>query len=151
SKSARGSTRLIMFGSSWMAVTLVAAAHAYLMVHRLLAYLRYFQQEGYDARRFIKWVGFRSLTDPAFWLAVAAIGLFSTAPIGAVALFVAGATLLVRMQPDPRVSGKITLNMTWRATRVLVVAVILGSVFWVEMAAVYPASDLRAAFFASVM
>ena len=55
--------------SSWAAIVVVGVAHSVLAAKRLLAYLRYFQQEGYEAIRFAKWTKLRSLTDPAFWLA----------------------------------------------------------------------------------
>ena len=140
-----------MPGSSWIWLATIVAAHAYLAAHRLLAYLRYFQQDGYETLRFAKWVNVRSLTDPAFWLATASTVLFARSLTGAISLFVVGAVLLALAQPDPRRSGKITLKMTWRATRVLLVAVLLASGFWVAMAVTYPAADLRAAFFASMM
>ena len=92
----------------------------------------------------------RSLTDPAFWLAFACNVLFSRSVLAAIGLFVSGAVLLMLAQPDPRRSGKIPLRMTWRATRVLLVAVLFASAFWVLMAAAYPTPDLRAAFFASM-
>ena len=41
--------------------------------------------------------------------------------------------------------------MTWRATRVLLVAVLLASALWVVAPAAYPTEDLRAAFFASMV
>jgi UDP-N-acetylmuramoyl-tripeptide--D-alanyl-D-alanine ligase len=140
-----------MLGSSWIVIAVIATAHAYLAAHRLLAYLRYFQQEGYETIRFARWVTFRSLTDPAFWLATAASILFIRSSVAAVGLFVAGAVLLALVQPDPRRSGKITLKMTWRATRVLLVAVVLASGFWAAIAMLYPTADLRATFFASMV
>jgi UDP-N-acetylmuramoyl-tripeptide--D-alanyl-D-alanine ligase len=140
-----------MLGSSWILIAVIAAAHAYLAANRLLAYLRYFQQEGYETIRFAKWVTFRSLTDPAFWLATASSILFIRSSVAAIGLFVACAVLLALVQPDPRRSGKITLKMTWRATRVLLVAVVLASGFWAGMAMLYPTADLRATFFASMV
>src|SRR4051812_27504785 len=98
----------------WPLLAWVAAAVFYVVWPRLLAYLRYFQQEGYEALRFLKWARLRSLLDPAFWLAV--VCAFVTArswPI-AIGLFAAGAIALVAAQPDPRRSGKIPLRLTWR-------------------------------------
>ena len=37
-------------------------AQAYLTWRRLFAYLRYFQQDGYDAVRFLRWLRVRSLS-----------------------------------------------------------------------------------------
>jgi UDP-N-acetylmuramoyl-tripeptide--D-alanyl-D-alanine ligase len=138
-------------GSAWPVVILLAAAHSYLAVHRLIPYLRYFQQEGYEAIRFAKWTKLRSLTDPAFWLAAAAVLLQQYSGWGAIALFSAGAVVLARVQPDPRTTGKIHLKMTWRATRVLLIAVVLASLLWVLAPMFYPAADARAFFFASML
>lgn len=138
-------------GSSWVAVAILAAAHAYLAAHRLLAYLRYFQQEGYETIRFAKWANVRSLTDPAFWLAAIAVLVQPKFEWTSVALFAGGAVVLALAQPDPRQTGKIRLKMTWRATRVLLVAVVLASAVWVIAPMVYPAQDTRAFFFASMV
>ena len=54
--------------SFWPFMPILAAAYLFLAWRRLLAYLRYFQQEGYEHIRFLKWTGVRSFTDPAFWL-----------------------------------------------------------------------------------
>ena len=54
----------------WLLLAPIFLAHSYLVWRRLLAYLRYFQQEGYEHVRFLAWTGVRSLTDPAFWLAI---------------------------------------------------------------------------------
>ena len=55
----------------WPWVPILTVAFTYLTWRRLLAYLRYFQQEGYEAVRFLRWTGVRPLTDPAFWRAAA--------------------------------------------------------------------------------
>jgi UDP-N-acetylmuramoyl-tripeptide--D-alanyl-D-alanine ligase len=138
-------------GSSWLTLIVVAVAHSYLVAHRLLAYLRYFQQEGYEAIRFARWTKLRSLTDPAFWLSAAASLAAARSSWGAVALFAIGAVVLALSQPDPRRTGKIQLRLTWRATRVLLVAVLIASALWVVVPAAYPAEDLSAAFFASMI
>ena len=52
---------------------IVTAAQAFLTWRRVLGYLRYFQQEGYEHLRFLRWVNVRSLTDPAFWLAIVSV------------------------------------------------------------------------------
>ena len=61
--------------SFWPWVPVLAAAHTYLIWRRQLAYLRYFQQEGYEHRRFLRWANVRPLTDPAFWLALGSGGI----------------------------------------------------------------------------
>ena len=110
----------------WPWMPIVTVAQAYLTTRRVLAYLRYFQQEGYEAIRFLRWVNVRSLTDPAFWLSVIAAFLFLWAPTTALVLFVTGAVILGVGQPDPRKSGKVLLKLTWRATRVLTVAMVFA-------------------------
>src|SRR5207245_11356802 len=70
----------IVSGDSSVALLIVAAAHLHLVWRRLLAYLRYFQQEGYDALRFGRWVHVRSLTDPALWLSVVCVLLMGRYP-----------------------------------------------------------------------
>jgi UDP-N-acetylmuramoyl-tripeptide--D-alanyl-D-alanine ligase len=135
----------------WIALLLVAGAQAYLTCLRLIAYLRYFQQEGYEYLRFIKWVKARSAADPAAWLSLACAFLVPRSAPGSVAVFVAGALLLVMAQPDPRQSGKVPLRMTSRATRVLMVSVVLAALKWVALVALSPSRDLRGAFAASVV
>jgi len=109
----------------------VVAALVVLAWRRLLAYLRYFQQEGYEAGRFLRWTGIRPLTDPAFWLAFATSALAYASTSGSAVVFIAGAAVLIAGQPDPRRTGKITLKMTWRATRVAGVATLLAFVAWI--------------------
>jgi UDP-N-acetylmuramoyl-tripeptide--D-alanyl-D-alanine ligase len=140
-----------MPGRSFWPLLLIAVPFAYLVWRRLLAYLRYFQQEGYEHLRFIRWVKFRSLLDPALWLSVASGLLLARFPPVAVAGFCAGTTLLAVLQPDPRRSGKITLKVTWRATRVLAVALVLGVVLWVAVLVSYPGPEAAAALIASAV
>jgi hypothetical protein len=91
---------------AWVAIAAIVGAHTYLTWRRLLAYLRYFQQEGYEALRFLNWARFRSLTDPMFWLAALAWVLFPQLPVMAVTLFCGTAILFGALQPDPRRSGR---------------------------------------------
>ena len=129
---------------------LIGMAHAYLVWHRLIAYLRYFQQEGYEALRFAGWAKLRSLTDPALWLSLVSMLVCARSAPAAAALFAAGVLLFVRLQPDPRRSGKVPLRLTWRATRVLVVAAIWGTALWIWFV-LAAASDLQAPFLASAI
>lgn len=133
----------------WLYV--LAAAQLYLVWRRTLAYLRYFQQEGYEALRFLKWTNVRSLTDPAFWLSVVAAFLCAVNLGVAVALFIAGALLLGLAQPDPRRSGKIPLRLTWRATRVLAVTLVLLTAAWMWGAFFYSDRGLQGALIASAI
>lgn len=117
-------------------VLVVAAAQAALTFHRMLAYLRYFQQDGYDALRFARWVKGRSLTDPALFAALGTFVLAPTTPAGATFGFAAVAAVLIAVQPDPQRSGKIRLNLTSRAKRVLALALVLTAVLWIVIAAI---------------
>ena len=90
----------------WPWVPIVTAAFTWLTWRRLLAYLRYFQQEGYGHLRFLKWANVRSLTDPAFWVSIVSAFLFQLDPLLAVVLFIVGAIVLGIVQPDPRRSGR---------------------------------------------
>src|SRR5215471_18720939 len=126
----------------WMPV--VAVAQAFLTWRRMLGYLRYFQQEGYEHLRFLRWANIRSLTDPAFWLAIVTAFLFLWAPATAMVSFVAGALILGAGQPDPRRSGKVLLKLTWRATRVLTIAIVLALSLWVIVTSLYLDTGLRA-------
>lgn len=135
--------------SVWPWMQALALAHTYLAWRRSLAYLRYFQQEGYEAIRFLQWANIRSLTDPAFWLAVVCAFLCAWQSGVAVAAFLVGAVLLGLLQPDPRRSGKIPLRLTWRATRVLAVTLVLATTSWMLAADVYSADGIQAPLIAS--
>ncbi len=134
----------------WLFAAAIAAAQANLIWHRLLAYLRYFQQEGYDAARFVQWVRLRSTLDPAFWLSIACALLVTGRPVWSVGAFLAGSILLGLKQPDPRASGKIPLRLTWRARRILTIAFVLALFAWIVFGW-SNAAGLRAAFIASAV
>jgi UDP-N-acetylmuramoyl-tripeptide--D-alanyl-D-alanine ligase len=142
--------RPVLLDNSSLWAIPVSAAVVVLVWRRLLAYLRYFQQEGYEHLRFLRWTGVRPFTDPAFWLAVAAAWLSSRSAAWSAVTYIAGAALLIAGQPDPRRSGKITLKLTWRATRVVAVAGVVASVFWFAWN-VLDASALRALYTASAL
>ena len=93
--------------SLWWLVPVLAVQCLRSGWRRLLAYLRYFQQEGYEPLRFLRWSGVRSLTDPAFWLSIAR-GLDGavSAAAGPSSSFVAGTCLLAAGQPDPETLGQ---------------------------------------------
>ncbi|HEX7797277.1 MAG TPA: UDP-N-acetylmuramoyl-tripeptide--D-alanyl-D-alanine ligase [Vicinamibacterales bacterium] len=135
----------------WPWMPIVAAAQAFLTWCRVLGYLRYFQQEGYEHLRFLRWVNVRSLTDPAFWLAIVTAFLFLWAPTPALVLFVAGAVILGAGQPDPRRSGKVLLKLTWRATRVLTVAMVFALSAWIIVTSLYADAGLRAPLIAAAV
>ena len=128
----------------WPWVPVLSTAFLFLAWWRLLAYLRYFQQEGYEHLRFLRWVNVRSLTDPAFWLAIASAFLFLLDTLLAVVLFTVGAVVLGLVQPDPRRSGKIPLRLTWRARRVFVVALVFVLAGYVLLIRVFIDAEVRA-------
>ena len=128
----------------WPWVPVLTAAFTYLTWRRLLAYLRYFQQEGYEAVRFLRWTGVRPLTDPAFWMAMASAFLFLADTLLAGVLFTTGAVVLGLVQPDPRESGKIPLRLTWRARRVLAVALVLAVSAFVLLVHLFIDVEVRA-------
>ncbi len=135
----------------WPWMPIVALAVGFLIWRRLLAYLRYFQQEGYETLRFLRWTNVRSLTDPAFWLSMAAALLFRVTPTIALWVFVLGIAALGVLQPDPRRSGKITLKLTWRATRVLAVAAVLAGAAWILVTNLFAAIGLEAPLLAAAV
>src|SRR4051794_39133668 len=128
----------------WPWVPLLTAAFAWVTWKRVLAYLRYFQQEGYEPLRFLRWVGVRPFTDPVFWVAIVSAFLFLLDPLLAVVLFTVGAIVLGIVQPDPRRSGKIALRLTWRARRVLTVSLIFALAAFVGIMRLYIDTDARA-------
>src|SRR5580765_3429458 len=121
----------------WPWMPIVAAAQTFLTARRVLGYLRYFQQEGYESLRFLRWVNVRSLTDPAFWLSMITAFLFLWAPTFALVSFVAGALIVGAGQPDPRRFGKVLLKLAWRAVRVLTVAVVFAVSAWIIVSSLY--------------
>lgn len=135
----------------WPWLPLIALAQMYLAWRRTLGYLRYFQQEAYETLRFLRWVNVRSLTDPAFWVALAASWLSTRRPVLAALLFIAGAVALGGLQPDPRRSGKIPLRLTWRATRVLVLTLMWGFSLWALLSRLFLDSDLQGALVAAAI
>src|SRR4029453_563623 len=128
----------------WPWMPIVAAAQTFLTLRRVLGYLRYFQQEGYEHLRFLRWANIRSLTDPAFWLAIVTAFLFLWAPTLALASFVAGALILGFGPPDPRRAGKGRLKWTGRATRVLTVSMVFAVSTWIIVTNLYADTGLRA-------
>lgn len=128
----------------WPWVPILTASFFWLGWKRLQAYLRYFQQEGYDYQRFLRWTNVRSLTDPAFWVAIVAALLFLVDTLLAVVLFTVGMVVLALVQPDPRTTGKISLKLTWRAVRILSVAALLAASGFMLLTRVFMAAEVRA-------
>lgn len=99
---------------------------------RILSFLRYFQQEEYSTRRFIRWLGERRAVDTRGTGILALVGLVSLLAPGAwrgLALSALGALSLLAVvrlvEEDPRQSGKLRLNMTQRASKIALVAFLL--------------------------
>lgn len=135
--------------SFWPWLPLLALSQAILTWRRMLGYLRYFQQEGYEAVRFLQWANVRSLTDPAFW-AACITGLVAVWwPHPGAVLFMMAAVALALGQPDPRHSGKIPLRLTWRAVRVLSVSLVLAFAVWIWLANAFVRADIQAPLLAS--
>lgn len=113
-----------------------------LLTHRrLLSYLRYFQQEEYNEVRFKGWLNEKNAFDRrggAIALAVALSAVVWTHPawtvisgvLGAVALYVVSHLI----EGDPRTSGKLTLKMTQRASKIFYLAGIFGVIAVVGLA-----------------
>lgn len=108
---------------------LVVALWAY-GARRLLRYLRYFQQEEYDARRFFGWITRERIVERR-GSTIAALAAANTAllPIRATSVVVVVATLaylaVAVFEEDPRASGKLPLRLTQRASRIFALAVVL--------------------------
>ncbi len=130
--------------SFWPWLPLLAVAQLYLTWRRTLGYLRYFQQEGYEHLRFLRWANVRPFTDPAFWLAVATAFLALWFPRLSASLYGGGAVLFAVLQPAPRRSGKIPLRLTWRAWRVLSLSQIVAFVTWIVLTNLFVRADLQA-------
>lgn len=114
---------------------------------RLLSYLQYFQQEEYDAKRFLNWmwqrrawdknlsarlllawmlvlllvVGGSLFSEPPAWILKVFLWVFFAEPVGVFLLFLwAG-----KQEADPRKEGKKKLVLTHRAKRMAGVALLL--------------------------
>lgn len=129
----------------WLGLAAIFIFQSYAAWRRLLAYMRYVQQEGYDPLRFLRWVKVRPLADPLVWLSAACALLFSVQPALSVLVFLLATAVLAYAQPDPRDSGKIPLRMTWRAKRIIWVSLLLEFALWCCLIAIWSDSGLRAA------
>lgn len=103
---------------------------------RLLRYLRYFQQEEYDTRRFVPWIFRTGSFDKRGTLAVifsfVLLVVFSSVTAAALALS-ALLILIFVIEKDPRQTGKIRLNMTERARRIFNVAAAIFTALFVAL------------------
>ncbi|MCB0345591.1 MAG: UDP-N-acetylmuramoyl-tripeptide--D-alanyl-D-alanine ligase [Bdellovibrionales bacterium] len=91
---------------------------------RLARYLRVLQQDEYNSRRMLEWVSRNSAYDTRGTVVLSVVVLasfFAELKIVSLLISLAGAAALITLaksEPDPRVSGKIKLNMTDRAQRI---------------------------------
>ena len=99
---------------------------------RILSFLRFFQQEEYSSRRFIRWIKERRAVDSRGTLVLASTGLVSLllpGPWIALGLSTTAAALLLAsvylLEGDPRKSGKLKLNMTQRAKKIALLSFVL--------------------------
>lgn len=99
---------------------------------RILSFLRYFQQEEYSSMRFLRWIRERRALDTRGTAILTTSGLLSLLlPSQWSGLLISLATALaltyiVRLvEEDPRVSGKLKLNMTQRARKIALLAFLL--------------------------
>lgn len=96
---------------------------------RLLSYLRYFQQEEYSQARFKEWLTSKRAYDrrgTTLTVGVAILAFLSHGAVEEFLLAITGAlcflSIVLLTEEDPRVSGKIKLNMTQRASKIAYVA-----------------------------
>ncbi len=116
---------------NYLALFFIAALAAFGW-RRILSYLRYFQQEEYNSRRFVAWIKTHRALDRRGSLIVLTVLLLGTiirrpwawalaGVLGSLALMI---TAFV-FEGDPRKTGKIKLNMTQRASKIALVATVL--------------------------
>jgi UDP-N-acetylmuramoyl-tripeptide--D-alanyl-D-alanine ligase len=93
---------------------------------RLKRYLRFFQQENYESKRFISWIWKNRLFDRRMSLVcIFAFPLvFFSSPLALLASSAAFFTFYL-LEPNPEKRGKLPLKMTKRATRILTLASLL--------------------------
>lgn len=101
---------------------------------RLLRYLRFFQQEEYDHKRFAKWIWQHRAFDKKGTCVV--LAWFVSELLGSSRILLllinlaVGITLctIVALEADPRKQGKVLLNMTERASRIYKVALAISTI-----------------------
>ena len=117
-----------------LAILIFFASSLFFVARRNLRYLRYFQQEQYNDKRYLAWFwkGKNFDTRATFTLLAVIAVIFVLFQLGlalsplSIAL-VAGVPLIIVafFEIDPRKEGKITLKMTPRAKRIYAVALVL--------------------------
>lgn len=135
-----------MTGWGFIIAACTLTASALFLARRGLRYLQFFQQEGYDGSRFIRWYTKEKAFDRRGTLGVIPAVVFMLL-VGYGSILAAGIALLVAFylcivalsEPDPRLSGKLPLNMTSRATRIfagylLLITLLLPLAFFIARA-----------------
>lgn len=118
-----------MVADLFMLAALLGAAIAALCFcyRRMLRYLHMFQQDDYNARRFLQWLwqtrSFDRRVSVAFVI-VALLG-WNLPPVAKLLITAALFVIAAWREPDPRKAGKKKLIMTRRATRILIVSMAL--------------------------
>jgi UDP-N-acetylmuramoyl-tripeptide--D-alanyl-D-alanine ligase len=96
---------------------------------RLLRYLRFLQQEDYNALRFLKWIWkTRSFDTKGSLIALIASLLALKFPFFANFFGGSALTILGWIEEDPRKTGKLPLKMTSRAKRIFFVSLMIYSI-----------------------
>jgi len=108
---------------------LYATGLLYFGWRRVLSYLRYFQQEEYSQPRFTEWLTSKRAYDRRGTTLTIGVAILALLAHGAVEEFLLAVTaalcffsIVFFTEEDPRVSGKIKLNMTQRASKIAYVA-----------------------------
>lgn len=99
---------------------------------RLLQYLRYFQQEEYNTKRFINWyIKNKAFDRKGSIVSLIAIGLLCINFAYNFLIFLLYSIVLIGIansEADPRITGKITLKMTARAKRIFYTSLLFALV-----------------------
>jgi UDP-N-acetylmuramoyl-tripeptide--D-alanyl-D-alanine ligase len=104
---------------------IIWAAFIAFAAKRLMTYLHIFQQEEYDAKRFLNWMGRTLAFDRRVSLAFIALVILGVAGASMPSLHILGALVFLAafwFETDPRKTGKKKLVLTSRAKRILGVA-----------------------------
>jgi UDP-N-acetylmuramoyl-tripeptide--D-alanyl-D-alanine ligase len=121
---------------------LFTATTAYFTTLRLRTYMQPFQQEEYDAPRLLKWWLEKRAVDHLATLGLAIalpFGLLQPqAPLLAAAIWLA---VRARQEPNPTVTGKKTLTLTPRATKIWLLASVLAATA-TALIAIFPVSAM---------
>jgi UDP-N-acetylmuramoyl-tripeptide--D-alanyl-D-alanine ligase len=120
---------------SWIAILVTFASGMFFFYKRQLRYLQFFQQEDYEARRFLSWYAEKSAFDKKGSITIiVALAIFMVpltfdllplliSIVAAIRLY-----FIASKEEDPTTTGKIRLKMTARAKRIFNISFALYSV-----------------------